>query len=259
MAVLGLFVPLLAQSVQFRVSHFHNLPPASARSLHAIAQDSSGLVWLGSDEGLTTFDSRIYSIAYRKEAGNPVYDLVRIRGGMAALSRSELLLFPGGNESVHTDQLRHIRLPLAAGKGDRLLYDRQGAVWAAGQGYVLRCHQGRVGNFLPEEKSRIFLSEDPQGNILAASAEGRLYLWNAQAERFEALSGAPAAGWVRELSATGDGRWLLLGQSAFELLLSGENLSVRATLRACFGVQQACAWEPAGAIRFRNWGSMGRK
>ncbi len=189
------------------------LPQSTVRLL---AQDTNGVLWIGTFDGLASFDghelTRVTPAPNAPVEGVLTAMTARAGGGLAVAS-------PAG---VHVSDGKTWRLVPATRSVVALTEDRHGTLWMAdGSGSVFTLGANDEWQAHPEvEESAVALAAAPDGSVWAATATGALRLDRGTAVKIEArgLAGAPSA-----ILVAHDGRvWMTTYAATLYWTRSGE-------------------------------------
>lgn len=183
----------------FSKSTWRGLPQSSVLEL---AQDSNGVLWIGTLDGVASFDGRTIT-PVESVAGAPVRGVIssivaRKRGGVAVGSAAGAHLYDG-----HTWQLAASRRGVAS-----LTETRDGRLWMADiDGAIWTLDSGSVWSPHPEVKiAASALAAAPDGDVWAATADSAIRIHDGTVT---AVAGPPLPSRPRALLVASDGRiWI---------------------------------------------------
>ncbi|MDX1907850.1 MAG: ATP-binding protein [Bacteroidia bacterium] len=198
---------LTAQRTQYRISRFPGL--TGGEQITALAQDPTGLLWLGTAKGLAYFDSQQYHELPPTFLPGPLFDLAYGAGKMVALCPGGIAVFPARHPDLAlTEAAELFPLPQPPQTGSQIA-TRDGTFWVGGPGYAARWRQGQLRVF-PLGTAEVQLAFDDAGHLLAADAAGNLYLWQEDTQTFFLLP-VTLPGGNTHILALGSSRWLAWG------------------------------------------------
>jgi signal transduction histidine kinase/CheY-like chemotaxis protein/ligand-binding sensor domain-containing protein len=213
----------------FPRSLWHGLPQSTVR---LITQDTNGILWIGTFDGLASFDGHeLTPVAPAPNA--PVQGFLtamtaRGRGGLAVSS-------PAG---VHLSDGEHWRVVPSTRAVVALTEDRDGTLWMAdGGGAVFTLGDNDEWQAHPEvQESALALAAAGDGSVWAATATGALRLDHGTAAKIEApgLRGPPSA-----ILVARDGRvWLATYAATLQWTRAGDTTWHEVSLKDWPGVDQ---------------------
>ncbi|MCI1710000.1 MAG: ATP-binding protein [Chiayiivirga sp.] len=223
-----------------RLQHLGIEQGLSQVSARAIAQDSEGMIWIGTQDGLNRYDGEEFRV-FRRDAADP-YSLIDNHVTTLYLDRSNRLWVgtqSGGLGWYDANAGRFRNYPVGLGRSDAVAdvhvqaigQAQDGRVWvASGRGHLQRLDQAAL-RFedlpLPGEVQVRSLLALPGGDMLVGSTHG---LWRWHEAEGQLRPWAPALSVldpdVQALARTSEGR-LWVGTATlgvFELSSSGEVL-----------------------------------
>jgi len=217
--------------------------------IFAMAQTPDGYLWLGTEFGLLRFDG-VRTVPWESPTGenlpsNFVLSLLAARDGRLWIGTSE-----GGLVSWKDDKLTHY--PDLDGQSVvALLEDREGTVWAAGEGVptgrlcALRadstqCYgkDGSLGVFVEA------LYEDPAGELWVGGPHGKLWRWKPGPAKSYAMPDKVVT--AQALLTVDNGSLLIATQNGIRKLVDGKPTEYRVLSRGKF--------DPRSLFRDRDGG-----
>ena len=217
--------------------------------IFAMAQTPDGYIWLGTEFGLLRFDG-VRTVPWESPTGenlpsNFVLSLLAARDGRLWIGTSE-----GGLVSWKDDKLTHY--PDLDGQSVvALLEDREGTVWAAGEGVptgrlcALRadstqCYgkDGGLGVFVEA------LYEDPAGQLWVGGPHGKLWRWKPGPAKSYAMPDKVVT--AQALLTVDNGSLLIATQNGIRKLVDGKPTEYRVLSRGKF--------DPRSLFRDRDGG-----
>jgi len=200
-----------------------------SNNVHSICQDSSGFIWIGTEEGLSIFDSKSFKNLTTEEG--LLYNNVQFITADKFKKNSVWVSYiKGGLDRISNGKIEHFSeiLPKGMLKINTIFQDSDSLVWCSTDTSFFVIEKGDMVKFNTNQeiKGALAFGEDSSGNILVSANNG-LFIYNKIKKRFFRDNSLPPGASSRIISIYTENNgteWLLTEKG---LLVKRTNKSIK--------------------------------
>ena len=187
-----------------------------SNNVHSICQDSSGFIWIATEEGLSIFDSKSFKNLTTEEGLS--YNNIRfITADKFNRHTIWISYIKGGLDRISNGRIEHFlsRLPMGMQNINTIFQDSDSLIWCGADSSFFIIKNEHIIKFHNNKKIKGALSfgEDSSGNILISGNDG-LFIYNKTKKNFyrdKSLPPNASKGIISIYVENNGAEWLLIG------------------------------------------------